>query len=79
MKGSFWKAQINLKFIWCYQTLKGKSKSEVISILGNDFFSEYNGEVWVYFLGKNLFKRNGIPLWIEFDEEDIVRAVFKMP
>lgn len=79
MKVSFWKAQMNLKFIWYYQTLRGKSKSEVVSILGNDFFSEYNGEVWVYFLGKNLFKRNGIPLWIEFDEENIVSDVFKMP
>lgn len=58
--------------------LKGKTKEEVLSLLGDHYESEYGGDMWVYFFKKMWFTRKEKAIIIAFDHDGIVEEAKKI-
>lgn len=58
------------------QKLIGKTKEQIIVLLGSNYISEYGGDVWAYIIKKTWFRKERV-LLIEFDYEGIVINVDK--
>lgn len=57
--------------------LKGKTRQQVLELLGSNYISEYGGYIWVYEIDKTWFRRQKV-LIIEFDDDGIVTNIEKL-
>lgn len=55
----------------------GKTREQVLEQLGDDYTTEYGGDVWVYTISKTWYRREKA-LIIEFDDDDIAINVDKV-
>lgn len=56
--------------------IKGKTREQVVNLLGDNYISEFGGDMWVYTINATWFRRKKV-LMIEFDHEGIVIDVKK--
>lgn len=50
--------------------IQGKTREQVVSLMGDNYISEYGGDVWAYVIDKTWWKKERV-LIIEFDYKGI--------
>lgn len=58
--------------------LQGKTKGEILLLLGNNYYSEYGGGMWVYAINKTWFSRREEAIVIDFDLNEVVEKAQKI-
>lgn len=58
------------------QQLKGKTREQIVDLFGNNYISEFEGDLWLYIINATWFRRKKTVM-IEFDDDGIVIDVKK--